>query len=66
MIATAIGLLTPPIGSVLNVVAGVSRVPLGRVIKGVGPFILAQIAVLVLLLLFPDIVIVPAELISGK
>ncbi|WP_048645684.1 TRAP transporter large permease [Nitratireductor soli] len=66
MIAAAVGLLTPPVGSVLNVVAGVARIPLSRVIQGVGPFILAQIAVLVLLILFPDIVIVPANFISGN
>ncbi|MCV0349048.1 MAG: TRAP transporter large permease subunit [Nitratireductor sp.] len=66
MIAAAVGLLTPPVGSVLNVVAGVARIPLARVIQGVGPFILAQIAVLVLLILFPDIVMVPANFISGN
>ena len=30
----AIGLLTPPVGTVLNVVAGVARTPLDAVIKG--------------------------------
>lgn len=66
MIATAVGLLTPPVGSVLNVVAGVSRVPLTRVIGGIWPFILAQLLVLALLILFPAIVIVPAGFISGQ
>jgi TRAP-type C4-dicarboxylate transport system permease large subunit len=65
MIATAVGLLTPPVGSVLNVVAGVSKVPLSRVIGGIGPFILAQFVVLALLIMFPAIVIVPAGLMSG-
>ena len=65
MIACAIGLLTPPIGSVLNVVAGVSRVSLMQLIRGIWPFLLAQVAVLVLLLLFPEIVTVPARLIAG-
>ncbi len=49
---TSIGLLTPPVGVVLNVVSGVGRVPLGRVIKGVFPFLLAEIFVLFLLVLF--------------
>ncbi|WP_325048519.1 TRAP transporter large permease subunit [Gemmobacter lutimaris] len=66
MIATAVGLLTPPVGSVLNVVAGVSRVPLTRVIGGIWPFIIAQLLVLALLILFPAIVIVPAGFISGQ
>ncbi|THV20248.1 TRAP transporter large permease [Peteryoungia ipomoeae] len=56
-----IGLITPPVGVVLNVVSGVGRVPLGKVVTGVTPFLLAQIAVLMLLVVFPDIVIVPAQ-----
>ncbi|MFD1198632.1 TRAP transporter large permease [Brucella gallinifaecis] len=58
---TSIGLLTPPVGVVLNVVSGVGRVPLGRVITGVLPFLLAEICVLFLLVLFPDLVLVPAS-----
>ncbi|GGF75787.1 dehydroascorbate transporter [Paracoccus acridae] len=56
-----IGLLTPPVGVVLNVVSGVGRVPLGKVIIGVWPFLVAQILVLLLLVAFPSIVIVPAN-----
>lgn len=58
---TSIGLLTPPVGVVLNVVSGVGRVPLGKVITGVLPFLLAEIFVLFLLVLFPDLVLVPAR-----
>lgn len=54
-----IGLLTPPVGIVLNVVSGVAKVPLGKVIAGVWPFLLAEIAVLFLLVLFPELVLVP-------
>jgi len=56
---TCIGLITPPVGIVLNVVSGVSRVPLGQVIGGVAPFLLAQVAVLFLLVMFPELVLVP-------
>lgn len=56
-----IGLLTPPVGVVLNVVSGVAKVPLGQVISGVWPFLLAQIAVLFLLVLFPQLVLVPLQ-----
>lgn len=58
---TCIGLLTPPVGVVLNVVSGVGRVPLGKVTVGVAPFLVAQIVVLVILILFPDLVLVPAR-----
>lgn len=56
-----IGLLTPPVGVVLNVVSGVGRIPLGKVTAGVWPFLAAQTFVLFLLVLFPDLVIVPAR-----
>jgi TRAP-type transport system large permease protein len=56
----AIGLLTPPVGTVLNVVAGVAKVPLDGVIKGVWPFLLAQCVLLFLFVLFPQLVMVPA------
>jgi tripartite ATP-independent transporter DctM subunit len=54
-----IGLITPPVGIVLNVVSGVAKVPLGQVITGVMPFLLAQMLVLFLLVLFPQLVTVP-------
>lgn len=57
----AIGLITPPVGIVLNVVCGVARVPMGQVIKGVMPFVLAQTLLLLLLILFPDIVLQPLQ-----
>ena len=57
----AIGLLTPPVGTVLNVVAGVAREPLGAVTRGVWPFLLAQMLLLLLLILFPALVMVPAR-----
>jgi len=55
----AIGLITPPVGTVLNVAAGVARVPLGSVIRGVLPFLVAEILVLFLLVFFPQLVTVP-------
>lgn len=58
---TCIGLLTPPVGVVLNVVSGVGKVPLGKVAIGVWPFLVTQILVLLLLVLFPDLVLVPAR-----
>ncbi|HUG23319.1 TRAP transporter large permease subunit [Piscinibacter sp.] len=57
----AIGLLTPPVGTVLNVVAGVAREELGSVVKGVWPFLAAQAALMLLFILFPSLVMVPAR-----
>jgi tripartite ATP-independent transporter DctM subunit len=55
----AIGLITPPVGIVLNVVCGVARVPMGAVIRGVLPFLIAQTVVLFTLVLLPQWVIAP-------
>jgi tripartite ATP-independent transporter DctM subunit len=55
----AIGLITPPVGTVLNVVAGVGRMPLHEVIRGVNPFLLVYLVVLSLLVAFPQIVTAP-------
>ncbi len=57
----AIGLITPPVGTVLNVVCGVARITMDEAFKGVMPFLLAQLGVLFLLVLFPDLVLVPLK-----
>lgn len=55
----AIGLITPPVGTVLNVVAGVGRISMHQVIKGVNPFLITYVMILFLFVLFPQIVIAP-------
>jgi TRAP-type transport system large permease protein len=57
----AIGLITPPVGTVLNVVCGVARINMDTAFKGVMPFLLAQLAVLFLLVAFPSLVIMPMK-----
>jgi tripartite ATP-independent transporter DctM subunit len=65
IINNAIGLITPPVGVVLNVVCGVSRISMEDIIKGVWPFMVAQLVVLFLMVLFPQLVIVPAKWFGG-
>jgi tripartite ATP-independent transporter DctM subunit len=55
----AIGLITPPVGTVLNVVCGVARISMDDSFKGVWPFLCAHLGVLFLLVLVPEIVTVP-------
>jgi TRAP-type transport system large permease protein len=57
----AIGLITPPVGTVLNTVAGVGKVSMDEVTKGVMPFMIAQFSLMFLMVLFPQIVMVPAR-----
>ncbi|MCM3564523.1 TRAP transporter large permease [Hydrogenophaga intermedia] len=56
-----LGLLTPPVGTVLNVVAGVGGLRMEQVIRGVTPFLLIYVAMLVLLIVFPAIVLQPLK-----
>jgi tripartite ATP-independent transporter DctM subunit len=61
MINNAIGLITPPVGVVLNTVAGVGKVSMDAVTKGVIPFMIAQFIVMFMMVLFPKLVMVPAR-----
>ncbi|WP_447742371.1 TRAP transporter large permease subunit [Variovorax boronicumulans] len=65
IINNSIGLITPPVGTVLNVVAGVGRMKIDEVTKGVWPFMLAELAVMFLLVVFPSLVTVPAKWFGG-
>ena len=60
----AIGLVTPPVGTVLNVVCGVARISMSNAIKGVVPFIIAQTIVMFLLVVFPEIIMAPLRWMS--
>ena len=61
VINNAIGLITPPVGTTLNVICGVSKVKMDEVIVGVMPFMIAELVVLALLTLFPALVLVPMK-----
>jgi TRAP-type C4-dicarboxylate transport system permease large subunit len=65
IVNNSIGLITPPVGTVLNVVAGVGRIPMGHLIRGVWPFLIAELIVLLLMVLFPSLVMVPARWLMG-
>ncbi|MDF2680164.1 MAG: C4-dicarboxylate transporter permease [Brevibacillus sp.] len=56
-----IGLLTPPVGTVLNVACGVGKIGMEDIMKGIWPFLLVEVVVLILLIFFPWIVTVPLE-----
>ncbi len=59
IINNAIGLITPPVGTTLNVICGVAKIKMDEVIVGVMPFLIAELVVLALLTLFPSLVLVP-------
>jgi tripartite ATP-independent transporter DctM subunit len=65
IINNAIGLITPPVGTVLNTVAGVGRISMDEVTKGVLPFMFAQFLIMFLMVLFPQLVMAPARWLTG-
>jgi tripartite ATP-independent transporter DctM subunit len=65
IINNSIGLITPPVGTVLNVVAGVGRIKMDDVTRGVVPFMIAEFVVMFLMVLFPSLVTVPMRWLAG-
>ncbi len=61
---TSIGLITPPVGTVLNVICGIGKMSMDQLVKGIWPFLLACISVLLLLAIFPQLVLFPLSLMS--
>lgn len=61
----SIGLITPPVGTVLNVICGVGKTPMSVAVRGVWPFILAYALLLGLFIIFPQLITVPAAFFSG-
>jgi tripartite ATP-independent transporter DctM subunit len=61
IINNSIGLITPPVGTVLNVVAGVTKTSMSDLMKGVTPFLIAELVILLLMILFPSLVLVPMK-----
>ena len=61
IINCAIGLITPPVGTVLNAVAGVGKISMDEVTRGVMPFMIAQFTIMFAMVAFPALVMVPAR-----
>jgi tripartite ATP-independent transporter DctM subunit len=57
----AIGLITPPVGIVLNVICGIAKISMSELMKGLWPFLWAELIVLFLLVLFPPLVMLPLK-----
>ena len=60
IINCSLGMITPPVGVVLNVVSSIGKVTMAQATRGVMPFLLAELVVLVALVLCPALVTVPA------
>jgi len=65
IITGSIGLITPPVGTVLNVICGITKLSMEDLTKGVWPFLMAELAILLLFVFFPSLVTVPARWFIG-
>ncbi len=54
-----LGLIHPPVCTVLNVVCGVAKISLESATRGIWPFLLAYIVLIALFIVFPGIITVP-------
>lgn len=64
IISLMIGLLTPPVGTVLFVTSSVSNTRVGEVFKGTLPFMVPALVVLLLVILFPDAILFVPEVLG--
>ncbi|MGM9608563.1 MAG: TRAP transporter large permease [Oscillospiraceae bacterium] len=56
VLVSGIGSITPPIGASVFTISNVTRIPSQRIFKGVWPFVVAELIVVVLIIVFPEIV----------
>lgn len=61
IITCVFGLLTPPVGTVLNVAASTGKINIERIVRKIWPFLLAIILVLLVLIAFPSTFMIPLE-----
>ncbi|WP_094546124.1 TRAP transporter large permease [Petroclostridium xylanilyticum] len=61
-----IGLVTPPVGTVLYVGCSVAKISFAKLVKGILPFIIVELVILLICIIFPQLVIVPVKFIMGS
>ncbi|MBI5780322.1 MAG: TRAP transporter large permease subunit [Rhodocyclales bacterium] len=64
MMTVSVGMLMPPVGVVLNVISAIGKLPLERAVAGVLPFMVAEIVLVILMILFPALVMVPLRFLA--
>jgi tripartite ATP-independent transporter DctM subunit len=55
VLSLTIGMITPPVGGVLFVITIVARIPMGAIVRAIGPFLAAHLAVLAAIILIPGL-----------
>ena len=57
VINLGIGLVTPPVGTILYISCGIAKISLERIVKAMMPFLVTQVAILLLIIIFPQLVL---------
>lgn len=66
ILCTVFGLLTPPVGTVLNVACSTGKINMERIVKAVWPFLLAEVIILLVMIVCPAFVTIPTSFFVGK
>jgi TRAP-type C4-dicarboxylate transport system permease large subunit len=66
VVVVELGQITPPVGVNVFIMKGVTDIPLYSIFRGVIPFMIADVVVLAILILFPQISLFLPELMMGK
>ncbi|MHC2995972.1 L-dehydroascorbate transporter large permease subunit [Tepidiphilus sp. HLB4] len=64
MMTVSVGMLMPPVGVVLNVISAIGKLSLERAVYGVLPFMVTEIILVILMILFPALVMVPLRFLA--
>lgn len=64
IINCSIGLITPPVGNVLNVISGVAKLKFDDAVRGVFPYVVVLMSLLVLFIFIPELIITPLKWIN--
>lgn len=65
VLVNVLGLLTPPVGPVLNVACSASRISLESILKPVMPYLLIQVVLVFIMIMFPQTILAPMRWILG-
>jgi tripartite ATP-independent transporter DctM subunit len=61
-----IGLITPPVGNVLNVITGIAKIKFDEAARGVFPYLCTHVVVLAVLIIWPELTIVPLRFFTAR
>ncbi|MDR2860771.1 MAG: TRAP transporter large permease subunit [Elusimicrobiota bacterium] len=65
IITTVFGLMTPPVGNVLNVACGTAKIKMEDLLGPILPYLIVEITILLLMVFFPQLVTVPLSWFTG-